>query len=307
MSITGAYTWEDISSLGMEVYFQPIYNVEKGSYKPVLRRSWAAESALPRVSSIEGGFRINVIPSDAKATVLGLDAAEVLRLGGAEAGRCGVVLSACDVKGGAELSVHGRQAHAATPWEGVNGNTALLSILASLPLADCADALAKAPGVKGRIEVVPVPADFAVIIDYAHTPDALENVCKTLKELCSRRLITVFGCGGDRDKGKRPLMGAVAARLSDACIVTSDNPRSEEPLSIINQITAGMPEGRYAIIPDRARAIATAIDQARLGDIVLIAGKGHENYQELSTGRIDFSDAKEVRRNMRIKDEFTQA
>ncbi len=79
-------------------------------------------------------------------------------------------------------------------------------------------------------------------------------------------------------------MGAVAARLSDACIVTSDNPRSEEPLSIINQITAGMPEGRYAIIPDRARAIATAIDQARLGDIVLIAGKGHENYQELSTG-----------------------
>ncbi len=115
----------------------PLYNVEKGSYKPVLRRSWAAESALPRVSSIEGGFRINVIPSDAKATVLGLDAAEVLRLGGAEAGRCGVVLSACDVKGGAELSVHGRQAHAATPWEGVNGNTALLSILASLPLADC--------------------------------------------------------------------------------------------------------------------------------------------------------------------------
>ena len=128
-------------------------------------------------------------------------------------------------------------------------------------------------------------------------------------ELCSRRLITVFGCGGDRDRGKRPLMGAAAARLSDACIVTSDNPRSEEPLSIISQIAAGMPEGRYAIIPDRARAIATAIEQARLGDIVLIAGKGHENYQELSTGRIDFSDAKEVRRNMFIKEreEFPQA
>ena len=123
------------------------------------------------------------------------------------------------------------------------------------------------------------------------------------------RLLCLFGCGGDRDRGKRPLMGAAAARLSDACIVTSDNPRSEEPLSIINQIAAGMPEGRYAIIPDRARAIATAIDQARLGDIVLIAGKGHENYQELSTGRIDFSDAKEVRRNMFIKEreEFPQA
>ena len=161
----------------------------------------------------------------------------------------------------------------------------------------------------GKLELFTHPGGAQIFIDYAHTPDALENVCKTLKELCSRRLITVFGCGGDRDRGKRPLMGAAAARLSDACIVTSDNPRSEEPLSIISQIAAGMPEGRYAIIPDRARAIATAIDQARLGDIVLIAGKGHENYQELSTGRIDFSDAKEVRRNMFIKEreEFPQA
>lgn len=115
----------------------PVYNVEKGMFRPQIARSWATETALPRVSAVEGGFRINVIPSDARATVLGLDAEAVLKLGGAEAARCGVVLSACDVKGGAELSVHGRQAHAATPWEGVNGNTALLAVLSSLPLADC--------------------------------------------------------------------------------------------------------------------------------------------------------------------------
>ena len=115
----------------------PVYNVEKGMYRPVVTRTWADEEVLPRVASIDGGFRINVLPSDARASVLGLDAAEVLKYGGAAASRCGVVLSACDMKGGAELSVHGRQAHAASPWEGVNGITALLEVLSSLPLADC--------------------------------------------------------------------------------------------------------------------------------------------------------------------------
>lgn len=115
----------------------PVYNVEKGMYRPVVTRTWADEEVLPRVASIDGGFRINVLPSDARASVLGLDAAEVLKYGGAAASRCGVVLSACDMKGGAELSVHGRQAHAASPWEGVNGITALLEVLSNLPLADC--------------------------------------------------------------------------------------------------------------------------------------------------------------------------
>lgn len=190
-----------------------------------------------------------------------------------------------------------------------NSLAALAAVIcAGIPIRDAIANLQNIPQVPGRLELFTHPGGAQIFIDYAHTPDALENVCKTLKDLCSRRLITVFGCGGDRDKSKRPLMGAVAARLSDAIIVTSDNPRSEEPLSIINQITTGIPEGRYAIIPDRARAIATAIEQARLGDIVLIAGKGHENYQELSSGRIDFSDAKEVRRNMFIKEreDFTQ-
>lgn len=115
----------------------PVYNVEKGMFRPRVTRAWAPEEALPRVAAIEGGFRINVLPSDARATVLGLDAAEALKYGGEAASRCGVVLSACDLKGGAELSVHGRQAHAASPEEGVNGITALLEILCALPLADC--------------------------------------------------------------------------------------------------------------------------------------------------------------------------
>lgn len=191
-----------------------------------------------------------------------------------------------------------------------NSLAALAAVIsAGIPVRDAVTGLQNIPQVPGRLELFTHPVGAQIFIDYAHTPDALENACKTLRELCSRRLITVFGCGGDRDKGKRPLMGAIAARLSDACFVTSDNPRSEEPLSIINQIAAGMPQGRYAIIPDRARAIATAMDESRLGDIILIAGKGHENYQELSTGRIAYSDAREVRRNLRVKerDDFPQA
>ena len=115
----------------------PVYNVEKGSYKPVLSKSWPEETALPRAAAAEGGFRINVVPSEAEAVVLGLSAAEVLEQGKAAAERCGAALSACDAEGGAKLSVKGRQAHAAMPWEGVNGNTALLEVLAALPLADC--------------------------------------------------------------------------------------------------------------------------------------------------------------------------
>lgn len=115
----------------------PVYNVEKGLFRPVVKRSWAAETALPRVTSIDGGFRINVVPSDAEATVAGMSAAEALELGAAAAGKCAVELTACDIEGGARLKVHGRQSHAAMPWEGENGNTALLAVLASLPLAEC--------------------------------------------------------------------------------------------------------------------------------------------------------------------------
>jgi UDP-N-acetylmuramoyl-L-alanyl-D-glutamate--2,6-diaminopimelate ligase len=138
-----------------------------------------------------------------------------------------------------------------------------------------------------------------VFVDYAHTPDALENACRTLKELSPRRLITVFGCGGDRDKGKRPLMGAAAARLSDACIVTSDNPRSEDPLAIIREIEAGMRGMGHLSIPDRAEAISHAIKNALSGDIILIAGKGHESTQQFAGQTIDFSDRKHASKALR--------
>ena len=165
-----------------------------------------------------------------------------------------------------------------------------------LPLADCADALAKAPGVKGRIEVVPVPADFAVIIDYAHTPDALENILTTVRDFTAGRVICLFGCGGDRDRTKRPQMGAIAGSLADVTVVTSDNPRTEEPGAIIRDILPGL-EGTAAEVvvePDRRAAIRRALSLAKPGDTVVLAGKGHETYQEVGTRVLHLDEREEV-------------
>jgi UDP-N-acetylmuramoyl-L-alanyl-D-glutamate--2,6-diaminopimelate ligase len=149
--------------------------------------------------------------------------------------------------------------------------------------------------IPGRFERVTMGQDYTVVVDYAHTPDALERALHAAKKIADGRLITVFGCGGDRDKGKRPLMGSVATALSDYSIITSDNPRSEAPMEIIAQIQSGIDgrwsEGqRYELIPDRRSAIQKAIGMAEKGDIVVIAGKGHENYQILKGGRIHFDD-----------------
>ena len=150
-----------------------------------------------------------------------------------------------------------------------------------ISLDDCADAMASAKGVKGRMELVPTDGDYAILIDYAHKPDALEKVLKTLRPVTRGRLIALFGCGGDRDHGKRPVMGRIAAELADLCVVTSDNPRTEDPMAIINDILAGMKNSPTAVqvIPDREQAIAWAIDKAAPGDVILLAGKGHEDYQ----------------------------
>ena len=150
-----------------------------------------------------------------------------------------------------------------------------------IPLSECADAMSSAKGVKGRMEVVPTDGDYAILIDYAHKPDALEKVLKTLRPVTRGRLIALFGCGGDRDHGKRPIMGRIAAELADLCVVTSDNPRTEDPQAIIDDILAGMKKSTAAVqvIPDREKAIAWAIDKARPGDVILLAGKGHEDYQ----------------------------
>ena len=156
------------------------------------------------------------------------------------------------------------------------------------------DALKNAPQVPGRLEMVPGPKTFRVFVDYAHTPDALENVLRTLRALEPQRLITVFGCGGDRDKAKRGPMGRAAEELSDWCVVTSDNPRSEDPEAICAQISAGLRGGNHETILDRRAAIRRAVAMAGPGDIVLIAGKGHEDYQEFADRKVPFDDVAEA-------------
>lgn len=150
--------------------------------------------------------------------------------------------------------------------------------------------LAKAPQVPGRLQRVPAKRSFQVFVDYAHTPDALLNVLRTVRELMPERILTVFGCGGDRDKSKRPMMGAAAEQLSDYLIVTSDNPRGENPAAILADIEKGFRGDGYEICEDRAAAIRRAVDLAMPGDIVLIAGKGHENYQEVAGRKEPFDD-----------------
>ena len=168
-----------------------------------------------------------------------------------------------------------------------------------LPLEAIAEGIRHLPGVPGRFEVVSAPEDeVTVIVDYAHTDDALRNLLETARPLSPRRLITVFGCGGDRDRTKRPLMGMVAARLSDVVVITSDNPRSEEPQRIIDEIKRGIPAGSQSTarapeihaIVDRREAIEQAVEQGRTGDVVLIAGKGHEKYQQIGDRVLPFDD-----------------
>ncbi len=147
-------------------------------------------------------------------------------------------------------------------------------------------------GVPGRMQRVEGGQDFLVLVDYAHSPDSLENVLRTAGQLPRRKLITVFGCGGNRDREKRPIMGAIAAKWSDHVIATSDNPREENPDDILREIEPGLKKGPapYTVIPDRRSAIAAAVDMAETGDIVVIAGKGHEDYQVIGTRTFPFND-----------------
>ena len=156
--------------------------------------------------------------------------------------------------------------------------------------------LGKSPQVPGRLEMVPAKRQFQVFVDYAHTPDALLNVLKTLRDLEPRRLIVVFGCGGDRDREKRTLMAQVVDLNADYAIITSDNPRKEDPTAIISQVEKGFRSSHYEKIVDRAEAIARAIALAQPRDIVLIAGKGHETYQEFADRTVPFDDIQVARR-----------
>jgi UDP-N-acetylmuramoyl-L-alanyl-D-glutamate--2,6-diaminopimelate ligase len=181
---------------------------------------------------------------------------------------------------------------------------AALAIVGELggSIEDAARALAGAERVPGRFEPVDEGQPFAVLVDYAHTPDSLENVLRAAREVTEGRLIAVFGCGGDRDRDKRPLMGEIGARLSDIAVVTSDNPRSENPVAIIDEILGGIEPGAdgVEVEPDRHAAIAAALGLARAGDTVLIAGKGHEQGQEFEGGRkIPFDDRDVAREELR--------
>lgn len=172
---------------------------------------------------------------------------------------------------------------------------ASIALTLGISFEEVLTAISKSNGVKGRIEVVPTDTDYTVIIDYAHSPDGLENIISSLREIAKKRIVTVFGCGGDRDRTKRPIMGKIAAELSDFCVVTSDNPRSENPSKIIEDILEGMKgvSTPYVVVENRREAIKWALENAQKDDIILLAGKGHETYQILPTGTIHF-DEREV-------------
>jgi UDP-N-acetylmuramoyl-L-alanyl-D-glutamate--2,6-diaminopimelate ligase len=218
---------------------------------------------------------------------------------------------------GIRFEVRGRfgQAHIESPLIGAHNAENLLAALGLLlglgtPLDRLAPAAPQAGGAPGRLERVPDPGGRVVLVDYAHTDDALARVLDAVRAAAKARVICVFGCGGDRDRGKRPLMGQAAARRADLVVATSDNPRTEDPLAILAEVEPGLAKhkrkmgisdaraGRdgYCIIPDRAQAIELALRSARPGDAVVIAGKGHEDYQIVGTEKRPFDDRVEARR-----------
>lgn len=212
-----------------------------------------------------------------------------------------------------QLMPEGMRFHVKTPWgegeisAGLMGRfnasnlLAVLSVLLvhGMALDEALQKLSRVTPVAGRMECLRQQGKPAVVIDYAHTPDAMEQVLSALRAHCTGQLWCVFGCGGDRDKGKRPLMGAIADRLADVIVLTNDNPRSESPQAILNDIQTGLTGlSECHIIEDRAAAIAHAVRNAVAGDMVLIAGKGHEDYQIIGDRRLPFSDLAEARKQL---------
>lgn len=212
-----------------------------------------------------------------------------------------------------EMSERGLRLQINTSWGKAQLNSMLLGrfnaanllgvlavlLVSDIDLDDAVRSLSKVQAVDGRMQRLGGTQQPAVIVDYAHTPDALEKVLQALREVSETvggKVVCVFGCGGDRDRGKRAMMGLVAERFSDHCIVTSDNPRSEDPQHIIVEVVSGMTANNYEIIVDRAAAIERAIAKARQQDTVLVAGKGHEDYQEINGVKHPFSDVAVVRR-----------
>lgn len=206
-----------------------------------------------------------------------------------------VRLSAGGVKYDAEAETEWAQVEVGIPGAFTVYNT--LDAIAAcwnlgVSIQDCADALRQNHGVKGRMEVIPTPGkNYTVLNDYSHTPDSLENVIRAVKGFAKGRTVALFGCGGDRDRTKRPIMGKIAASLADYAIVTSDNPRTEQPQAIIDDILAGMAGyDNYTVVADRVEAIHWAMDHAQAGDVIILAGKGHEDYQEIGHEKIHMDE-----------------
>jgi UDP-N-acetylmuramoyl-L-alanyl-D-glutamate--2,6-diaminopimelate ligase len=203
---------------------------------------------------------------------------------------------------GMELTIAYAGAELPAVQTGITGLFNVYNVLAAAGAAlaeqvsasDITAALAAFSGVPGRFELVRAGQDFSVIVDYAHTPDGMENVLRTARAVTTGRIITVFGCGGDRDRTKRPIMGRIAAELGDVIVLTSDNPRTEDPAAILDEVEAGVLPAiggkPYEKLVDRRTAIFHAVQTARAGDTVVILGKGHETYQILKDGTIHFDD-----------------
>jgi UDP-N-acetylmuramoyl-L-alanyl-D-glutamate--2,6-diaminopimelate ligase len=196
----------------------------------------------------------------------------------------------------------GEEAQVALPLLGrFNVENALtaagLARVAGLSISEIAAGLSAAPQIPGRLQVV-VSDPFTALIDFAHTPDALERVLSTLRPLVKGRLLVLFGAGGDRDRGKRASMGEVVSESADLAFVTSDNPRTEDPARIIDDILVGMKGSEFRAITDRREAIHQAVSEARPGDLLLLAGKGHESYQVIGREKRDFNEARMVRESL---------
>jgi UDP-N-acetylmuramoyl-L-alanyl-D-glutamate--2,6-diaminopimelate ligase len=265
----------------MEEYFE----TKARLFTPAL-----SDRAVVNLDSAEGR---RLVGSGLPTVTFGLGAGADVRATDVRTGREGLSFRV----GGLEVrsALHGRF--------NVENCLAVVATARELGVADEATVrgIAAVRGVPGRLEAVEAGQPFLVIVDYAHTPDSLENVLRTARPLATQRLIVVFGCGGDRDRAKRPVMGGVATALADLSVLTSDNPRSEDPRAIVAEVEAGARDGRgaYEVEVDRRAAISRAIGLAGPGDVVVIAGKGHETYQELADRTIPFDDREVAREEIR--------
>ncbi|QQL44703.1 UDP-N-acetylmuramoyl-L-alanyl-D-glutamate--2,6-diaminopimelate ligase [Sulfuriroseicoccus oceanibius] len=254
---------------------------QRGSKKPVM---------VINVDDVHGQKMARALEDEVTVVTFGFSATADFRATSADLGMRGTSF---------KMKAKGREYLVRTP---LIGRFNVYNCLAALAAADsmgmnfreAISALASVPQVSGRLESVLDNRPYRVFVDYAHTPDALENVLSTLKGLNPGRLITVVGCGGDRDRMKRPMMARAASQWSDIVLLTSDNPRSEEPEVIIDEMARGVVQANFKKIVDRREAIKTAVAAAKPNDIVLIAGKGHETYQEVKGERFPFSDRAEV-------------